>query len=130
MTHARNRTLAGLTGLLLTLLGSAAMAQTERPACFNLSDMGNHTVGDDKTLYVAVRHREVYRLDMAGACLNRANFGDPLVVEVFGGGDRICRPLDLNLSVLDGIGQSPCIVKKISRLSASQAAALPKKLRP
>ena len=122
-------TLLPLALAAAVLATSAAAAEPARQ-CFRVSQMKGHTVADSKTLYVAVGHRDVYRMDMAGACLSGALHGDPLVIETSGGSDMICRPIDLNLKVADPIGATPCLVSQISRLTPEQAAALPRKLRP
>ena len=116
----------------LTAGASQALAQKPAPGrqCFRVSQMDGHTVGDPKTLYVGVRNREVFRIDMRGACLAGANMGDPLVVETVGGSDLVCRPIDLDLKVAGSIGLSPCIVKSITRLTPPQIASLPRKLKP
>ena len=111
---------------------SQALAQEPAPArqCFRVSQMDGHTVGDSKTLYVGVRNKDVYRVDMAGACLAGAGMGDPLVIETVGGNDLVCRPIDLDLKVAGSIGLSPCIVKSITKLTPPQIASLPPKLKP
>ncbi|WP_421934846.1 DUF6491 family protein [Phenylobacterium sp.] len=119
--------------LAVTALSAAAPALAADPAparqCFRVSQMNGHTVGDPKTLYVGVARKDVYRIDMAGACLAGANFGDPLVIESRGN-DFICQPIDLDLKVAGAIGLSPCIVNKITKLTPAQIAALPPKLKP
>ena len=121
-----------LTIAALAAVASQALAQEPTPTrqCFRVSQMDGHTVGDPRTLYVGIRNRDVYRIDMHGACLAGANMGDPLVVETVGGSDLVCRPIDLDLKVAGSIGLSPCIVKSITRLTPPQIASLPRKLKP
>ncbi|WP_340644330.1 DUF6491 family protein [Phenylobacterium sp.] len=116
----------------LTATASQALAQDPAPSrqCFRVSQMDGHSVADPKTLYVGVRNREVFRIDMRGACLGGANMGDPLVVETVGGSDLVCRPIDLDLKVAGSIGLSPCSVKSITKLTPPQIASLPPKLKP
>ena len=96
---------AALTALSAAALAAPALAQEPaKPAassnpCFRMSQIDNHTKGDDQTLYLSVRHRDVYRLGMSVACLAGASSSDPLVMQTAGGSDLICRPLDLDLSV-------------------------------
>ena len=121
-----------LAAAALSAGASQALAQDPAPGrqCFRVSQMDGHTVGDPSTLYVGVRNREVFRIDMHGACLAGANMGDPLVIETVGGNDLVCRPIDLDLKVAGTIGLSPCIVKSITKLTPPQIASLPPKLRP
>lgn len=99
--------------------------------CFRMSQIRNHTKADDQTLYFRVGSRDVYRLDMSGACLAGTSFNDPLIMETVGGTDLICRPIDLNLKVkLGAVGTSPCIIKEITKLTPEQIAALPPKVKP
>lgn len=121
-----------LAAAALTAGASQALAQDPAPGrqCFRVSQMDGHRVSDPKTLYVGVRNRDVYRIDMHGACLMGADFGDPLVIETTGGSDLVCRPMDLDLKVAGTIGLSPCIVKSITKLTPPQIASLPRKLKP
>ena len=121
-----------LAAAALSAGASQAMAADPAPGrqCFRVSQMDGHTVADPKTLYVGVRRNDVFRIDMNSSCLAGANMGDPLVIETVGGGDLVCRPIDLSLKVAGSIGLSPCIVKSITRLTPPQIAALPRKLKP
>ena len=94
--------------LILAALAAAALAapalaqEPAKPAgpsnqCFRMSQIDNHTKGDDQTVYLSVRHRDVYRLGMSGNCLAGASSNDALVMQPTAGVDLICRPLDLDL---------------------------------
>ena len=102
--------------------------------CFRTHDITNHTIGDDHTLYVGVNNRDVYRLEMAGACLAAANSTDPLVMREPPGAPYVCRPIDLDISITKGGLQTgvptPCIVSSMVQLTPSEVAALPQRLRP
>ena len=68
---------------------------------------------------------------MGGSCLAGATSSDPIITEVVGGSDVVCRPIDLNLRVKTGPGfATPCIVRGITRLTPEQVAALPANVRP
>lgn len=113
-------------GLMMTTSASWAAPTT----CFRMSDVQNHSVGDGKTLYLAVKGKQVYRLSMKGSCLGQPRNSDPLITETFGGTSTICRPLDLDVQMdMNGFA-SHCIIDKIDKLTAEEAAAIPKKLRP
>ena len=121
-----------LAAAALTAGATQALAQEPAPArqCFRVSQMDGHRVADPKTLYVGARNKEVFRIDMHGACLAGANMGDPLVINTVGGNDLVCKPIDLDLKVAGTIGLSPCIVKSITKLTPAEIASLPPKLKP
>ena len=128
---------AALTALSAAALAAPALAQEPaKPAaasnqCFRMSQIDNHTKGDDQTLYLSVRHRDVYRLGMSGNCLAGASSNDALVMQPTAGVDLICRPLDLDLKVRTSPGMlSPCIINDITKLTPEQVAALPPKVKP
>ena len=129
---------------LLVMTSAFALAASALPAlaadqakpetgsqCFRMSQIRNHTKADDQTLYFSVGSRDVYRLDMSGACLAGTSSSDPLILETVGGTDLICRPIDLSLKVkLGNVGVSPCIIKEITKLTPDQIAVLPPKVKP
>lgn len=100
------------------------------PMCFRTSDIRNHTVGDDSTLYINVSGRAVYRVEMAGACLAGATSSDPLVMRLPPGSPVACRPIDLDISISKGGIASPCIVRSLTAMTPDQVAALPPRMRP
>ena len=115
--------------LVATGLATSAFAAPSS-SCFRMRDVGNHSVADAKTLYLSVRQKQVYKLTMKGACLATSSSSDPLITEIRGGGDTVCRPIDLDLKV-DMSGMiSPCIIDGVEKLTPEQVAAIPKKLRP
>lgn len=126
---------AAVAALALGAGASAAAEPAPTPAstntCFRMSQIQNHTKGDNQTLYLRIRNRDVWRLDMTGNCLAGASTNDALVMEPVSGNDLICRPLDLGLKVRMGPGAlSPCIIKSMTRLTPDEIAALPAKVRP
>lgn len=136
-------TLAALivAGALSGAAGPAGQAATSVPgvdtattaasadACFNRRDVRNHTVGGPKTLYLDVAGRDVYRIEMSNSCLASAVSSDPLIFNNQTGGQSVCKPMDLDITV-SAAGPSKCIVSSISKLSPAEVAALPKKMRP
>ncbi len=122
-------------GLLAQALGGPAAAAPTAPAnsCFRTSDMRNHTVVDDHTIYVDVGGRGIYRITAAGRCFAGMFPTDPLVIGTTASSGYVCKPIDLDLGVRNGGANgitTPCIVNGISRLTAAEAAAIPKKLKP
>ena len=107
----------------------AALTSTGAGKCFYRRDVRNHTVGDPHTLYLDVAGREVWRVQMSNACLASAVSSDPLIIKNQTGGQSVCKPIDLDITV-SAAGPSKCIVSSIQRLSPAEVAALPKKIRP
>jgi hypothetical protein len=99
--------------------------------CFFLREWGSHWTAspDSRAIYIAVSHQWMYRLDLSAPA--------PLLQDPFailsdrGTNDVVCTPLDLRLVVSNQAGSREwLIVKKLTRLSPEEAAALPKNLRP
>ncbi|MBO9558142.1 MAG: hypothetical protein J7515_06090 [Caulobacter sp.] len=127
-------------GLLTTvLLASAAPAladETKAPeakparSCFYMSDWDNWSAPNRKTLYMKVRNRDVYQVDLSSGSSLLTSPGVHLV-SIQRGVDTVCGPLDLDLRVSDGWGMAmPIMAKKITKLTPEQVAAIPKKDRP
>src|SRR4051812_8948619 len=94
----------------------AALTSTGAGKCFYRRDIRNHTVGDAHTLYLDVAGREVWRVAMSNACLAAAVSSDPIVLRNQTGGQSVCKPIDLDISIATG-GESRCIVSSITRLT-------------
>ncbi|KQY35553.1 hypothetical protein ASD21_02285 [Caulobacter sp. Root1455] len=134
--NARSMLKAGLlTAALLAAAPAFAdpAAQTKpRPArtCFSLSDWDNWSAPDRDTLYLKVRNRDVYQVDLSHGTSMLTSPGVHLV-SIVRGPDTVCGPLDLDLRVSDGFGMAmPIMAKSITKLSTEQVAAIPKKDRP
>ena len=108
----------------------AAPAVAVAPACFYTRDIRNHTIGDDRTLYLNVNDRAVYRVEMSGACLAGATSSDPIVIRNPPGSNNVCRPIDLDIGVSIGGFNHTCIVSSIAPMTPAEIAALPPRLRP
>lgn len=108
----------------------AAAATKPARTCFYLSDWDGWSAPDKDTLYLRVRNRDVYRVDLSHGTNQLTSPGVHLV-SIVRGGDSICHPLDLDLRVSDGFGFAmPIRAKTITKLSVEQIAAIPKKDRP
>ena len=116
-------------------LAHQAPAEPAKPAkpprqCFYLSDWRGWTAPDKNTLYMKVRGRDVYRVDLAYGS-NQLTWPGSHLVSVVRGPDSVCHPLDLDLRVSDGFGFAmPIRAKAITKLTPEEIAALPKKSRP
>jgi Family of unknown function (DUF6491) len=127
---------AAMFAATTALIGAApARAQTAAhptPQCFlSRNWSGWKASPDSKSIYIRVGVNQVYRLDLSTSCpALQAPFAH-LVTRQRGGSGWICRPLDLDLKVSDGRGfATPCLVSRITPLSAAEASSLPKKLKP
>lgn len=102
-----------------------------RDQCFRAADIRNHTIGDDRTMYLDVNGRGVYRLTMSSSCLAAAFANDPIITRQPPGSALVCRPMDVDLSLArGGAGATRCLVQSIDKLTPQEVAALPPKLRP
>jgi hypothetical protein len=120
-----------LASLACAAVAFGAAAQTPSPAkpqnaCFRTSDLRNHTVAGDKTLYFDVSGHSVLKVETSGGCLAGVTSSDPIVMRNQTGTGLICNKLDLDISVRG----ARCIVTGFSRLTPEEVAALPKGVRP
>jgi hypothetical protein len=132
---------AALIGLAIAGLGisTASAATTDAVAakpvkpprqCFYLSDWRGWTAPDKDTLYLKVRGRDVYRVDLAYGS-NQLTWPGTHLVSIVRGPDSICHPLDLDLRVSDGMGFAvPIRAKTITKLTPDEIKAIPKKYQP
>jgi hypothetical protein len=130
----RKHLLAG--GLIaLSLLGTAvanADPVSKTPMqCFYSNDWsGWKATPDSKSIYIRVGVNKLYRLDLSSACPALQAPNSHLITDLHGS-SSICSALDLDMRVSDGTGfATPCIVSEITPLTAAEATALPKDLRP
>lgn len=111
--------------------GVDATAAASSGRCFRMSQIRNHRIADDNTIYMRVGSKEVYRVTTYGSCGAGAMRDDTLVLSTVAGTDLICRPLDLDLKIRGAAGfTTPCIVSSIAKLSDAQIETIPAKLRP
>jgi hypothetical protein len=136
--NAKSMIRAGLSVAVLLAAAAPALAdpaakdaapRKARP-CFSLSDWDGWSAPDKNTLYMKVRHRDVYRVDLSHGTNQLTSPGVHLV-SIVRGDNTVCRPIDLDLRVSDGYGMSmPIMAKAITQLTPDEIAALPKKHRP
>lgn len=134
MVKLKTIALAGMAGALLAgpalATEKAASAEKAPRECFQLSDWQGWSAPDKNTLYMKVRNRDVYRVDLSWGTNSLTAAGSYLVSNVRGI-DTVCRPLDLDLRVADGTGFAmPIRAKAITKLTPEEVAAIPKKDRP
>jgi hypothetical protein len=115
----------------------SACASNGRPGdklareCFSSTEWsGWRASPDSKSIYIRVGVNRTFRIDLASACPELQEPDAHLVTKIHGS-PWICDPLDLDLKVSVGHGfRTACFVSDITPLSADEAAALPKDLRP
>ena len=134
ITHSARAALIGLAiaGLGVTTASAQEPAKPIKPArqCFYLSDWRGWTAPDKNTLYLKVRGRVVYRVDLSWGS-NELTWPGSHLVSVVRGTDSICQPLDLDLRVSDGMGfATPIRAKAITKLTPEEIKAIPKKYQP
>jgi hypothetical protein len=134
------RALSTLIAVAAAVLASTAHAQPPQSklkapkpqrACFYARSVTNFAAADDRNLYIRVGARDVYHLSMFGNCF------DLSWVHSLGlksrGGNFICEGGNISVDVVTrdaAPGVQSCPVTAIRRLTADEAAALPKKARP
>ncbi len=120
-------------------LGLASAAHADTPAakpkpqssCFFTRNWDGWRSPDEKTIYLRVRIKDVYRIDLsAGSSL--LTWPDVHLVNVVRGPDLVCNPIDLDLRISEsgGIASAGLIVKAITKLTPEQVAMIPKKAKP
>ncbi|MFM8376985.1 MAG: DUF6491 family protein [Phenylobacterium sp.] len=107
--------------------GPAEAAKPQR-SCFFNRDIRGFAAPDDKTLYLRVRSKDVYRLEMMGRCPDM-DWENRIAIDSRGS-SSICDAVDATVLVRGPIGVDRCPVKTITRLTPEEAAALPRKSRP
>lgn len=127
-------TLAAAAALLLGGASPAALAKPETPKydknqCFYTRNVTSFAAPDDKTLYVRVGVRDVYRFDMFAPCLDM-DWNQRLAL-IARPGPWICNGMDAEvISRATGIGRQHCLVSHMQKLTPEQIAALPPRAKP
>lgn len=119
---------------LIAVPAMAATASGTRAAnqCFFVNQFQGWRAANDRTVYIRVGVRDIYRLDMAASC-PQLTAPDARLITKTRGPDTVCSAIDWDLSVSEsgpGAIPTPCIVSSMRKLSPAEAATLPKKLRP
>jgi hypothetical protein len=116
----------------LAVPATACAATQSLAHCFTDTQFGNWTASPDaRTLYFRIGANRYYRIDLARECSPLKSSDARLITRVHGGG-LICSAVDLDLKASEGSGGivEACFVKGMTELSAAEAAALPKGLKP
>ena len=120
--------LAGSTAAPSAIAKSPA-AHYDRNQCFYTRMVDSFAAPDDKTLYVRVGVRDVYRFDMFGHCPD-IDWNQHLAL-VSRGSSWICSGMDAEvITHATGLGRQRCPVSAMHKLTPEEVAALPKRARP
>lgn len=133
MTLNRYLALAAVAGGIAFTLPAAetstAMAAAPARSCFYINQISATRAADERTLYVRVSGKSIYRFDMKSDCQGLRPPSENIVLEPTPSG-QICSPIDVNITVGDHGTAQRCLVGSINRLSPEEVAALPKAVTP
>ena len=97
--------------------------------CFYTRNVTSFAAPDDKTLYVRVGVRDVYRFDMFGSCPDID--WNQRVALVSRGSSWICSGMDAEvITHQTGLGPQRCPVSGVRKLTPDEIAVLPKRAKP
>jgi hypothetical protein len=142
MSLHRKPSLAGLAaGAALVLGALPAAAQPAAPRastslapadCFFSRDWQGWSSPSPDILYLQVRGRDVYRVDLLPSGSQPLDSGHSYLITQHRGSGVICAPIDLDILVADrAIGVTHRLFPTaIAKLSREEAAALPRQHRP
>lgn len=105
---------------------TSSRAQTAR-VCFFTQQIDNFRAGDNQTLYIRSRNREVFELQTSGWC-QELETSYRLAIVADGGSDRLCEGDRAAITVPGSPEQ--CRVQVARRLTAEEVEALPGRSRP
>jgi hypothetical protein len=116
------------------VFGAVALAGPDASSnsqCFLSRNFESWKAPDAKTIYIRVNVRDYYRLDLGVSCPSLLWPSVHLITK-WHGSDFVCTAIDWDLKVAHTGGDivTPCIVKKMTKLSPSEAAAIPAKFKP
>lgn len=117
---------------LVSPAAAAPPAADPKPArqCFSSGQVTNFRAGeDDRTLYLRVGVKEVYRLDLLMPC-PEIDFSHQIAIRSRGGAMNICSGLDAVILAPSTRGVRRCEVRTVERLTPEAVAALPSRERP
>lgn len=125
--------LGGVISAVSLAVAAAPAAAANAPAthdCFFVTQWQGWKSPSPTVLYLKV-NRAIYRVDLSVGSQRLSAPGVHLTSRLTGS-SVICRPLDLDLAVVDSQGaiREPLIAKSLTRLTSEEAAAIPPKYRP
>lgn len=133
--HSGAMSRALLIAAALATLAESAVAAPPPEAkptrqCFSSSQVTNFRAGqDDRTLYLRVGVKDVYRLDLLAPC-PEIDMSNQIAIRSRGGAMNICSGLDAVILAPGLRGARRCEVKTVQRMTPEAVAALPSRERP
>jgi hypothetical protein len=115
------------------LLASGAQAAEpgQKSSCFFTNAWSGWSSPSPNVLLLKVNNRDVYRVELEGrgsSSLDRTGY---FLVNQVRGPNTVCSALDLDLAIADHNGfYQPLFPKTLTKLTAEEVAAIPKKYRP
>lgn len=130
--RTRSLFIAAAGGLMAVCAGGAVLAQGAHKApsqCFLSRNVENFSAPDNRTVFIRVGVKDIWRLDLMNDCLDLP-FRRDVGFESAGGDPWICMPIQA--TVVSRVGGIPhrCPVSAMHRLTADEVVSLPKGVRP
>jgi hypothetical protein len=123
---------AGAAALLAFAATAASAADTPvKNQCFWARNVTSFAAPDDRTVYIQVSFRDVYKFDLMVSCPD-IDWNQRLALVPSGGsGGSICSGMDAQIVThATGIGRQRCPITHMRKLTPEEIAALPKRARP
>lgn len=115
--------------LLAAALAAFSVSPTLAAQCFLQRNINGFSAPDDRTLYVRVGVKDIWRLDLMTNCTG-LTFRNSFGLQGSPTSGWICNPLDATVRFNQPGARMRCPVSAIHKLTPEEAAALPKKDRP
>ncbi len=90
--------------------------------CFRPASVSGFTAEDDRTVFVRVGARDVYRLEIVGICPD-VDWSQRIAIRDRTGAGWVCGGMDAELLVRSPSGLDRCPVTNVTRLSDAEAEA-------
>ena len=115
--------------LTAAALAAAIASPSLASPCFLQRNINGFSAPNDRTVYVRVGVKEIWRLDLMNDCTG-LTFRNSFGLQGSPTSPWICNPLDATVRFHEPGARMICPVSAIHRLTAEEAAALPKRDRP
>ena len=123
---------AAAAGVMGLTAGGPALAQDRhkpQSQCFLSSNVENFSAPDNRTVFLRVGVKDIWRLDLMNDCLDLP-FRQHIGFESAGGDPWICTPIQATVVAhVSGIAHR-CPVSGMHHLTPDEVASLPKRVRP
>jgi len=136
MAHLKRALIGLATAAIIGASAASAVAQPganpgSQAPCFFVTQWGQWKAPTPDEILIRVNIRDIYRIDLSAGSQMLQWPGARLISRMRNGGDSICLPIDLQLSVTDGRAyDEPLIAKALTKLTPDEIAAIPPKYLP